>query len=167
MRILKKVLLAIVVSLTIVSCSKETIETIEEVNYAIDLNLAQETDWEMAEEVLKLVNEHRATLGLNTIKKDQQHASAYAVDHTKYMIDMDEINHDNFDYRTEALKGRGAQKVGENVAFGYTDAQTLVNAWISSTGHRRAIEGDFTHSGFGIIRNDVGTYYFTQLFYKI
>ncbi|MGJ8665242.1 MAG: CAP domain-containing protein [Patiriisocius sp.] len=166
MRLLKTTLLAIVLSFSVASCSTEDTAAIEEANYAIDLNLAQETDWAMAEEILVLVNEHRATLGLAAIKKDQQYASAYAVDHTKYMIDLEEINHDNFHYRTEALKGQGAEKVGENVAFGYTDAQTVVTAWLNSDGHRRAIEGDFTHSGFGIIPNDRGTYYFTQLFYK-
>ncbi|GEQ84979.1 hypothetical protein ULMS_04870 [Patiriisocius marinistellae] len=166
MRTLNTTLLAFVLLFTVASCSTEDTNTVEEANYAIDLNLAHETDWEMAEEILILVNEHRATLGLNAIKKDKQHASAYAVDHTKYMIDLKQINHDNFQYRTQALKGQGAEKVGENVAFGYTDAQTVVTAWLNSVGHRRAIEGDFTHSGFGIIPNSNGTYYFTQLFYK-
>lgn len=166
MKLLRINLLAIVILLSFASCSTEESANDITADYTIDLNLANETDWEVADEILQLVNEHRATLGMSAIRKDQQHASAYAVDHTKYMIDMEEINHDNFHYRTEALKHQGAQKVGENVAFGYNDAQSVVTAWLNSPSHKRAIEGDYTHSGFGIIPTTNGSYYFTQLFYK-
>jgi len=148
------------------SCSKDEIETTEEANYSIDLNLAQETDWEIANEILVLINEHRVSVGLSTIQKDQQYASAYAVDHTNYMIDVNGINHDNFNIRSEALKGRGAIRVGENVANGYTTAEAVVHAWLNSSSHKAIIEGNYTHSGFGVIPNDNGTYYFTQLFYS-
>ncbi len=163
---LKTTLLALGLLFSIVSCSPEETSSDITSDYQIDLNLASETDWEIAEQVLQLVNEHRVSIGLNTVKKDTQHASAYAVDHTKYMIEMEEINHDNFHYRTQALKSQGAEKVGENVAFGYDSAQRVVTAWLNSPSHRRAIEGDYTHSGFGIIPVNNGTYYFTQLFYK-
>ena len=166
MKLLKISLLAFGLLLSIASCSPEDTSADVTTDYQIDLNLATETDWVMAEEVLRLVNAHRVSIGLATIKKDQQHASAYAVDHTKYMIEMEEINHDNFHYRTEALKSQGAAKVGENVAYGYDSAERVVTAWLNSPTHKRAIEGDYTHSGFGIIPATNGTYYFTQLFYK-
>jgi len=148
------------------SCSKDSIETSEEVNYSIDLNLAQETDWQLADDILYLVNEHRVSLGLSTIERDQQYASAYAVKHTKYMIDMDRINHDNFGVRSAGLKDRGAIRVGENVAYGYTSAEDVVLAWLNSPSHKDIIEGNYTHSGFGVIPNENGTFYFTQLFYS-
>lgn len=166
MRLFKTTLLAFGLLLSIASCSPEDTSADLAVDYQIDLNLATETDWEMAEEVLQLVNDHRVSIGLNIILKDQQHASAYAVDHTKYMIELNEINHDHFNYRTDALKSKGAQAVGENVAYGYDSAERVVTAWLNSPTHRRAIEGDYTHSGFGIIPVNNGTYYFTQLFYK-
>tara|TARA_B100000795_G_scaffold112494_1_gene83341 strand:- start:59453 stop:59956 length:504 start_codon:yes stop_codon:yes gene_type:complete len=166
MKSLKTNLLAIVLLISLASCSTEDIETGITEDYTIDLNLAKETNWELAEDILSLINDHRISLGMNIIEIDQQHASAFAVDHTKYMIDLHEINHDNFHYRSEALKYQGAEKVGENVAFGYSDAHSVVTAWLNSPGHRRTIEGNYTHSGFGIIPNNQGTYYFTQLFYK-
>ena len=119
----------------------------DETNYTIDLNLAQETDWLLADDILVLINEHRTSLGLSTIKRDQQYASAYAVDHTKYMIENNRVNHDNFGVRSAALKDNGAKRVGENVAYGYETAEDVVYAWLHSPTHKDIIEGDYTHSG--------------------
>jgi len=148
------------------SCTKDESELISEAKYSIDLNLAQETDWILADEILFLINRHRDSLGLSAISRDQQYASAYAVDHTKYMIEKNQINHDNFSFRSAALKDNGANTVAENVAFGYSSAEDVVRAWLNSPAHRRIIEGSYTHSGFGVISNDHGSYFFTQLFYS-
>jgi uncharacterized protein YkwD len=166
MKILKLNLLCVLLLLTITSCQKDESFTEDEANYSIDLNLANETDWQMADEILVLVNEHRATINLPAILRDQQYASAYAVEHTLYMIENAQINHDNFNIRTEALKQKGAVKVGENVAYGYSSAEDVVSAWLNSPTHKRAIEGNYSHSGFGVIKGVNGGYYFTQLFYR-
>ena len=151
---------------TVASCSKDEEVLVEEANYTIDLNLAQETDWQMANEVLAVINEHRRSIGRAPIKRDQQYASAFAVEHTKYMIKMATINHDNFATRSRGLKDQGAKSVAENVAKGYTTAENVVNAWLNSPSHRDVIEGNYTHSGFGIMMDDEGKYYYTQLFYR-
>ena len=167
MKLIKSSLLAVVLLFLVTSCSKEDSgNTAEEVNYSIDLNLAQETDWEFADEILVLINEHRTSIGLSTISRDQQHASAYAVDHTKYMIEKDRISHDNFSFRNNGMKNRGAKSVGEVVAYGYTNAESVVNAWLNSPSHKSVIEGPYTYSGFGVIENSQGQYFFTQLFYR-
>lgn len=166
MKSLRTSLLALVVLCTMASCSKDEPVTVTEADYRIDLNLAQETNWVMANEILHLINEHRNSIGLATLKADQSYASAYAVDHTQYMIEKSKISHDNFGIRSSALKEQGAKIVGENVAFGYDSAEAVVNAWLNSPNHLKVIEGQYSHSGFGIIPNANGTYYFTQLFYK-
>lgn len=152
--------------LSMTSCTKDEPEVIEEVNYTVDLNLANETNWEMADAILTLINDHRTELSLPTLKQDQQYGSAYAVEHTQYMIQKSKISHDNFSRRSQALKTRGAKIVGENVAFGHVDAESVVHAWLSSDGHRKVIEGLYTHLGFGIIPNEDGNYYYTLLFYR-
>ncbi len=166
MKTMKITLLAVVVLMTAASCSKDEEVIVEEANYTIDVNLARETDWEMANEVLSVINEHRRSVGRAPIKRDQQYASAYAVEHTKYMIKKATINHDNFPARSQGMKDRGAKSVAENVAKGYTTAENVVNAWLRSPAHRDIIEGNYTHSGFGVMMDDEGSYYFTQLFYR-
>ena len=71
-----------VLLMTMASCSKEEEVATDEANYSIDLNLANETNWAMADEILKLINEHRESIDLPRIQRDQTYASAYAVDHT-------------------------------------------------------------------------------------
>lgn len=167
-RIMKPVtyiLLALTLGLT--SCSKEElVETQSPIEYTIDLNLAQETDAQMASEILFYVNEYRSTLGLEPIIMDRTYASAYAVEHTKYMIQQNRISHDGFSNRAEGLNSQGAQAVAENVGFGYSSAQDLVNAWINSPSHRDTLEGNYTHSGIGALTDGSGVYYVTQLFYR-
>ncbi len=163
----KSNLLAMAFICLFVSCTTDEIESLDESNYEIDLNLSLETDWEMADEILDLINDYRSAQGLMVIEKDQAHASAFAVKHTKYMIDLKQVNHDNYSERSGALMNKGAIQVGENVAYGYETAENVVFAWINSPSHKDIIEGSFTHSGFGVLKNADGNYFFTLLLYKL
>ena len=167
-KLLKTILFSFILLSLLVSCQKDDSfdDYNEEYDYSIDLNLANETDWVLANEILVLINNHRASLGLTEIEIDYDYASAYAVEHTNYMIENNLVNHDNFGYRSGALKDRGAISVGENVAYGYTNAEDVVYAWLHSPTHKNIIEGDYSHLGFGVIQNENGTYFFTQLFTK-
>lgn len=147
------------------SCSKDELDQNDVVNQEIDLSIVLKNDVQMSQGILDLVNDHRLSIGLNPLIMDQAYASAYAVDHTDYMIAMSQINHDNFHVRSKALKDRGAERVGENVAYGYDDAGSVVNGWLNSPAHKEIIEGNYTHSGFGVFQNTQGRYFFTQLFY--
>jgi len=147
------------------SCSKDEIDQNDVLNHEIDLSIVLKNDVQMSKAILELVNDHRLSIGLNPLIMDQAYASAYAVDHTDYMISLSQINHHNFHVRSEGLKSRGAERVGENVAYGYTDAETVVSSWLNSPAHREVIEGNYNHSGFGVFQNEQGRYFFTQLFY--
>ncbi len=167
MKLLKTTLFTFLLLITVASCSKDDLEN-ETADFTIDLALAEQNDTQFAKNVLVLVNQHRATLGIDAILLGTQFSTAYAVDHTNYMIDISQINHDNFGIRTAAMRSVGANEVGENVAYGYNTAEAVVNAWLNSTSHRANIEGNFSHSGFGIkLCEQTNTYYFTQLFYNI
>ncbi len=158
-------LIAMVLLVTFTSCSKDDLSEVEDFSYNVDLSIVSKNDVKMSKDILELVNVHRVSIGLEALVMDQQYASAYAVDHTDHMIEVSKINHDNFHLRSQALKDRGATRVSENVAFGYTDAASVVNGWLNSPSHRQNIEGNFSHSGFGVFKNDKGNYFFTQLFY--
>ena len=148
-----------------VSCSKE--EVIQEpFEDHLDLSLISESDWTLAQEILDGVNLYRLSVELPPIIMNKQMASILAIEHSKDMILQSRISHDNFPYRSSKLKGHGAKSVGENVASGYKTSGDLVNAWIQSPSHKRILEGNFTHSGMGVLRDQSGKIYVTHLFYR-
>lgn len=165
--ILKMVVLAYFIAL-IVSCSAE--ELAEDYTYpetSINLSVVQDNDWEMSNDIFNLINQHRTDNDLPVLLLDSTYASAYSVQHTKYMIETQTVNHHNFFIRSNGLKQRGAIAVSENVAYAYSSAHSVVNAWLNSEGHKENIEGDFTHIGFGVIKSETeNRYYFTTLFYN-
>lgn len=117
-------------------------------------------------EILELANVHRASVGKSSLSKNDL-ATQLAEDHTKFMIEQDEISHENFDERgTRLIKEENAVKVGENVAYKYKTAKEVMEAWLNSAVHRKNLEADFTYIGVSAIKNEDGIYYYTQLFFK-
>ncbi|WP_442266304.1 CAP domain-containing protein [Tenacibaculum sp. ZS6-P6] len=132
-----------------------------------DQNLENPTnEIEYETQILNLLNKHRIDNGLSPLEildiiKTQTDA------HTDYMISKGDISHDNFSDRSNYLQQNvDAKNIAENVAYGYGNAQSLVNGWINSNGHRRNIEGDFTHFNLTAKKNDNGTWYYTNIFIK-
>ena len=145
------------------SCSEKEIVSTDN----IDLSLAQRTDLEFSNNILQAINSYRDKIGLAPLVFDSSFASAYAVDHTLYMITRNRISHDNFYERSLALmQSPIVNTVAENVARGYSSAEDVVKAWLSSPNHKKNIEGDYTHTGIGVLKNRDGIYYVTQLFYR-
>ena len=76
------------------------------------------------------------------------------------------FGHDGFSGRVKAFPFR-SRSAGENVAMSHgisSVAQTAVNGWIKSPGHRKNLLGNFNYCAIGVYRNSSGAYYLTQLF---
>jgi uncharacterized protein YkwD len=83
------------------------------------------------------------------------------------MIEVDHVSHDNFFQRKQTLQhSASANNVSENVAFGFTSAESVVNAWLNSESHRATIEGDYTDFDISAEQNNEGDWYFTNIFIK-
>ncbi|WP_459213140.1 CAP domain-containing protein [Aquimarina rhabdastrellae] len=155
----------VLISLTylMLSCSKEEIETIApEVTNENEFLTYDYTTIE--EEILELINDHRSTLGLSTLEI-MDIASVEAQKHNEHMITNQEVCHDYFFQRERIIKeATKATNVSENVAFGYNNAASVVNAWLNSPEHKKNLEGDHTYFGISVIQNTEGRYYFTNIF---
>ena len=150
-----------------VSCATDDDST---ENNEIEAPDNEDTDNEGAlsitQEILKLVNAHRESIGKQTLEFNDL-ATQLAKEHTEFMINAKEISHDYFSERADRLfDEEKATNVGENVAVGQRTAKDVMEAWLNSIGHRENIEGNFTHIGISAIKNDAGRYYYTQLFLK-
>jgi uncharacterized protein YkwD len=56
-------------------------------------------------------------------------------------------------------------RLAENVALGYLSAQTVVEGWMASKGHRANIlQRDVEETGIGIARSSAGGLYYCQVF---
>ncbi|MBT8259470.1 MAG: CAP domain-containing protein [Bacteroidia bacterium] len=155
-------ILALAAMLTF-SCSTDAIE--EETIDAIVASHVPNTK-EIEIEIMEIINNHRIEAGLNPLNNLGQ-VKAEAYNHTEYMIERNGISHDNFFIRKANLENTvGAVRVGENVAYGYRYAQSVVNAWLNSPGHRDVIEGDYTDFEISAEQDVEGRWYYTNIFVK-
>jgi uncharacterized protein YkwD len=82
------------------------------------------------------------------------------------MAETGKVCHDNFAERHQKLVSTAQAKiVGENVGYGFTTAEGVVNAWLNSDEHRKLIEKtEYTHFGISTKKSVDGRNYFTQIF---
>lgn len=56
-------------------------------------------------------------------------------------------------------------RIEENIALGYPSAESVVDGWMNSTGHRRNIlDRSVVETGIGIVRSSAGGLYYCQVF---
>lgn len=106
-----------------------------------------------------LVNQHRASLGLAPLAW-RADVAAVAQAHSQDMLDRNYFSHTTPEGATPwdrlAAAGITYASAGENIAYGYPTAETVLAAWLASPGHKANIENpNFTHHGVGL----AGTYW--------
>lgn len=148
--------------LFLTACSSDVEDTYETADLKINTAPYQYSSFES--EILNLVNEHRTSVGLNPLQR-MDVISSIAMEQTDHMISFNEVCHDYFMQRKEKLSNFASGKnVAENVAYGFETAQGVVNAWVKSDAHRKAMEGEATHFGISVKRDTKGKNYFTNIF---
>ncbi|ALJ03937.1 hypothetical protein APS56_01680 [Pseudalgibacter alginicilyticus] len=143
-----------------------TTDSLDDKANDVQLNIVSTETKPIEVEILELINSHRLSLGLNALS-DMSLVKSVAYSHTDYMVDNNIVSHDNFFMRSSYLKeNAGAKFVSENVAYGYTSAETVVKAWLKSEGHKANIEGDFTNFDVSAEESVDGKWYYTNIFIK-
>ena len=155
-----------ILALLAVMCYSCTADGIDDNVDEIELSLITPETKAIETQVLEIINDHRLSLGLKTLS-DMTVVKSVAFSHTDYMVVNNEVSHTNFYKRSDYLKANaGALRVSENVAYGYSSAQSVVNAWLKSDAHRAVIEGDFTNFDIAAEVNSEGKWYYTNIFIK-
>ena len=116
-------------------------------------------------EVLKLVNEYRASNGLSPVSLDNAISSAANIRAKEIVRSFSHTRPDGRSCFT-ALSDSGISYngAGENIAYGQDTPKEVMTAWMNSQGHRANIlNGSFTKLGVGIYSSG-GTIYWVQLF---
>ena len=163
MKLLTKLSLATAIALSLFSCSPESLDDKAD---ALIVNEAIPSDKTIEIEILEIINNHRLSEGLKPLQS-MKIIKSTAFTHTDYMVDTQTVSHANFFTRSNYLKSNaGAKNVSENVAYGYSSAESVVNAWMRSDAHKKNIEGDFTDFGVSAEKDIDGRWYFTNIFIK-
>lgn len=158
-------LLALLFAITFASCSNSE-ELVTPSSNSEKSEISNLSTKSIENDILNLINDYRNSNGLPKINplsliKTQTH------EHTNYMVSNSSVSHDNFHKRKSYLQANAnAVIVGENVAYGYTSAKSVVNAWIKSDGHRKNIEGDFNYFEISAEKDSNGKWYYTNIFIK-
>lgn len=163
MNLLTRLPLLVLLAIFSFSCSTDSIdESAEAYNQSI---IVPETKT-IEIQILELINNHRLSIGVNPLES-MDIIKSQAFSHTEHMVIENEVSHDNFFERSTFLKSNaGAVSVSENVAYGYTKAESVVNAWLKSESHKKNLEGDFTNFDVSAEQSSEGSWFYTNIFIK-
>ena len=123
---------------------------------------------EVEKEVVRLVNMERIEAGLEPFDACNQLSSVARIK-SEDMDANDYFNHRSptFGSPFDMMDSYGIdyEAAGENIAMGYPTAESVVQAWMDSDGHRRNIlNSSFGKIGVGVYQANNGTNYWTQMF---
>ena len=122
----------------------------------------------MTSQVVTLVNKERASNGLQSLASDRQLAKLAQMK-AEDMAKNGYFSHISPTYGSafDMMKKYGVsyKTAGENIARGQKTAQSVMNGWMHSSGHRANIlKSDYTKIGVGYAKASDGTNCWVQIF---
>lgn len=122
----------------------------------------------MNDSILLYVNQYRRNKKLSALQLD----SVIAIVALGHSINMATkkvaFGHDGFEERIQRIirENLKIKASAENVAFGNLSAESVVKGWMNSPRHLKNIEGNYTYTGIGVVKDDKGISFFTQIFIR-
>lgn len=131
----------------------------------------------LASQVISLINQHRASLGEVQLAGSST-LTASAVWKAEHMAKFNYFGHDDPGPPTATTPARSwtdrfqtcgySFGAGENIAEGFPDAQSVVNAWLNSPEHKANIENaSYVVTGVGVATASSGAIYWVQDFGQV
>jgi uncharacterized protein YkwD len=112
--------------------------------------------------MLRRVNEERSRVGARPLTLDPRLMRAAQL-HSEYQASIGDMTHDGMGGMGARIQAQGYRfsSAAENVAWGYSSVQAVMNGWMNSQGHREnLLNSRYTHMGWG----RAGDNYWTQVF---
>lgn len=129
-------------------------------------NSSQAANQSFADQVVALVNNERTKAGLSPVTTSANQTNAALIRAQEIVGTFSHTRPDgrNF-YTVLAESGVSYRGAGENIAYGQTTPEQVMQSWMNSTGHRANIlNAQYTVIGVGCYQNSSGVKYWTQLF---
>ena len=149
--------LAVILSLLILMCSFAV-----SVSAADSVEVKGNFDYDNASEMLRLVNNLRAENGAGKLEMDMTLVNQAMIRAAECAVSFSHTRPNGKSWSTyTSWEGTGA----ENISMGYSSAQSSVNGFWNSEGHKRnMLDPNFTKVGIGCFISSKGTYYWAQEF---
>jgi uncharacterized protein YkwD len=110
-------------------------------------------------EIMFAHNKERMKAGSSPLEHDaflEERAQKWA----EWMAQRDSLTHSHL-----SMGGTNFMTMGENIAMGYPDIDSVVDGWMNSSGHKRNIlNKKFTHAGYGYAKKPNGSAYWCAQF---
>lgn len=114
----------------------------------------------MASEVLRFTNIERAKEGAQPLKYNKTLQDAAMIRAKEIYVKFSHERPNGTSYKTIL----GCVN-GENIAMGYGDAESVVEGWMNSSGHKvTMLDNRYQYLGVGFYESDNGNYYWVQDF---
>ncbi|RYY50453.1 MAG: CAP domain-containing protein [Chitinophagaceae bacterium] len=119
----------------------------------------------ISQDVLSYTNKFRKANGLTPLVSNdiltnvaQKHSEDMAAGRVRF-------GHDGFAKRNAAVaRQMTIRSFAENVAFGASTGEAVVDMWKGSPGHRKNMLGKFRQIGIGVAKDKQGRVFYTQVF---
>ncbi len=123
---------------------------------------------EAEQEIFRLVNQYRASIGLNELDWSDVIAEQCRLHSQNMASGAVDFSHAGFDQRIAAIDAAlpylyAAENLAKIADFD-NPAEAAVDAWLNSQTHKENIEDNFDTTGVGVAKSSDNTYYFTQVF---
>ena len=119
---------------------------------------------QVARQVIVLVNQERSKQGLPALRENTQLMESALV-RSQEIVTKFAHERPNGEQGYQLAFRAGFNTVGENIAYGYSSAEQVMEGWMNSPGHRANIlNAGFLEIGVGCYRGSDGRLYWTQLF---
>lgn len=128
-------------------------------------NNGYQSESEYVNEVLRLVNQYRASNGLGALTLDSSLCNAASIRAQEIKTSFSHTRPDGSSCFTVLSQlGISYGGAGENIAYGQSSPEEVMTAWMNSDGHRANIlNSSFTKLGVGVYSSG-GTLYWAQMF---
>lgn len=116
----------------------------------------------LAREAFNLMNDRRVEAGVEPLRRNSSFIEDFALDHSYDMAATKTMFHSKrLADMVPAGSGVTWTALGENVAYGFSTAESLVAAWFNSPGHRaNMLDARFTDASIAVVTHE-DTRYFT------
>ena len=144
--------------------------------YRVPVSGSLHPDSSLSEQVSQEVNTYRRNRGANMLQRHagldrlaQEHSEYLRKNRGSFTLNGKNVSHIGFDGRVLVARERYRMaNLSENVAaapnVGKSPGPTLVRMWADSKGHEYNMRASWTHTGIGVVVDDDGMVFCTQLF---